>query len=1797
MARRTRDFDWSQTPVGPIERWPAALKTAVQIMLGSRYAMWLGWGPDFTFFYNDAYAQMTLGPKHPAAFGKPARDVWSEIWDDVGPRAEKVLRTGEATWDEGLLLFLQRSGFPEETYHTFSYSPLPGDDGTVDGMLCVVTEDTQRTIGERRLKTLRELAAGTTDTLRNAADACERAAEILGNNLRDLPFSLIYLLDSDQRFAHLHGTAGLPPDEIIAPASIDLTNNPTPWPLANVSDSGTPVHVDALPDRLHELNVGIWPEPPTGAVVLPLARPGQHQMDGFLVAGISPRLPFEDRYRGFFDLLAGQLVTVVANAKAYEEERRRSDALAELDRAKTAFFSNVSHEFRTPLTLILGPVGDMLNRSGPEEISPQIKRDLEIVNRNGMRLLRLVNSLLDFSRLEAGRAEAHFRPLDLAKLTSELASVFRSAMENAGLEYHVDCRRIRQAVFVDFDLWEKIVLNLLSNAHKYTLKGKVSILLDETDDGVRLRVSDTGSGIPAEHLAKIFDRFHRIEGTVGRSHEGSGIGLALVHDLVQMHGGTIEVESQLGVGSVFTIRLPRGKAHLPSDQVVDSPADSPGDMPATRLAVSIVDEALRWLPHQATHASAASHDGNNQNEFAETSPSSRSDKPVILVADDNADMLSYVSRLLASHYRVVSVSDGQQALERIKVQPPDLILSDVMMPRLGGGELLEQVREDRELADIPFILLSARAGEESCVEGLRSGADDYLIKPFTARELLARVEAHLKIAKLRGEATRLAKESEARLTIALAAARMFVWDWNLESGEVTLSENCTEVLPKFLQQTRFASVSDVFELVHPEDVDRVRATIDQAVESGSEFEIQFRCLNEEGEIAWLEDRGQVISDEHGNPVRMLGVVVDVTEQKHSQESLHQRERFLQAIFDATPECIKLVAADGTLVQMNTAGLQMVEADKESDVVGQSVWGIIAAEHRDAFRNFNEDICRGRRGILEFDIVGKSGTRRQMETHAVPLPLDDGRTVQLAVTRDVTERKQAEAAMREREAAFRGMADNAPAMLWVTDPKGHCTFISRGWCEFTGQTADEGLGTGWLRAVHPDDRESSGKIFQHANENRQPFTIDYRVLTADGEYRWAIDMGRPHFDSNHNFLGFIGSVTDNHQRKTAQDFRLSQARVLEMINNHRPLREVLTEVVYFLERQIDGGLGSILLLDENCERMRLGAAPHLADAYNQAIDGIRIGEGQGSCGTAAHRRATVLVEDIQSDPLWTNFRDLAAVHGIAGACWSEPILLGDGTLLGTLAVYFPVPRTAREEEFAAMQQLAGFAAIAIERYRAHKAIHESEQRFRILADNMSQLAWTCDAFGEVNWFNQRWYDYTGRSFEEMRGWGWTKVLQAEHRARVVDGVERARNREDVWEDTFPMLGANGEYRWFLSRAVPIRGEQGKVLRWFGTNTDVTELRDVQQLLRDADQRKDEFLAMLAHELRNPLAPIRSGLDLLAMEPEHPQNDMIKMMQDQVDHVVRLVDDLLDVARIMRGKVELRREPVELAPLVRQSVDAVRPAIDSHQHELTVSLPNRSVWLDADPVRIVQVIENLLGNAAKYMEAGGNIQLSVDPHDDRVSICVRDEGIGIDAELLPRVFQLFTQSSRSLDRSQGGLGIGLTLVKQLVELHGGTVMVESEGIGHGSQFTVTLPTGKVSAQQSEESPDQHQLSKVRRIVLVDDNRSAVFLLDRLLKKFGKHEIHHASDGPSALELIRKEHPEIVLLDIGLPGLDGFQVAEAIRQEGKFDDILMIALTGYGHEEARQRCERVGFDEHLVKPPSVDQIKKILSHCKLR
>jgi signal transduction histidine kinase len=1245
-----RSIDWAATPLGPVATWSRSLRTVVGLLLRNRFPLLLWWGPQFIQIYNDAYRPIA-GTKHPRSFAQPAAECWPEIWHVIGPMIEAPFRGEPATWSDDLAVLVNRKGFLEETHFKVAYSPVP-DESTrsgIGGVLATVAETTEEVYARRQLATLRELAGHVSEAT-TAEQACEMAARTMGANTTDIPCALFYLLDAEGKTARLVGAAGFGASASgdLPPGSITI-DDAQGWPMGRVVLERRTAIVGA-----RDFPPGAWGHAPRQAVILPLPAPEKDRAYGALVVAASPHRELDEQYRSFFELAAGHVSSAIRNARAYQQERERAEKLAELDRAKTLFFSNVSHEFRTPLTLMLGPTEDAL-RSPTPRIDGEA---LALLHRNELRLLKLVNTLLDFSRIEAGRARASFVETDVGTLTRDLASAFEYAVRTAGLAFRIDCPTIDAAVYVDHDMWEKIVLNLLSNALKFTLEGEIAIRVRRADGEVELSVSDTGSGIPDDELPHLFERFHRVVETRSRTHEGSGIGLALVQEIVRMHGGRIGVKSTLGRGSTFTVRIPSGRAHLPADQV-----GTPSPLASTALgAAPYVQEALRWLPEAGPTTPLPEAEYVEGTASAEVKHEGR-----VLIADDNADMRDYLGRLLGMRWQVEVVADGAAALRAARETRPDLVLSDVMMPHLDGFGLLRELRADRRTTGIPVILLSARAGDDARIEGLERGADDYLVKPFSARELIARVAAQIEIARLR-----------------MAA--------------------------------------------------------------------------------------------------------------HAE-----REKLLR-LFTQSPVPVAL---------------------------------LLGPEHRFEFASPSYAEMCGRS-----DLLGK----RLRDVYS-ELPADHS-------------------------------------------------------------------------AYEPLDRA-------------------YRT-------------------------------------------------------------------------------GETVTVEEALVSLRVAGGDRLEDRWFRYV-----------------------------------------VHPLRGP---------DRTIEGLMVV-------------------------AVE----------------ITAQVLARKA-----------------------------------------------IEQARSE----------------------------AEDAK-LRLASTAAE----------LEEANRAKDDFLAMLGHELRNPLAPISTAVQLLKLRSNGSSSREVSVIERQSQHIARLVDDLLDVSRIARGKTILNKETIEVSDLVAAAIETASPLIENAQHELVVEVPKDGLVVAVDRGRMTQVLSNLLTNAAKYTPTGGRVSVVAAREGHEVVISVQDTGTGISAELLPRVFDLFVQSRQTIDRSQGGLGLGLALVKSLAVMHGGSVSAYSEGLGRGSTFTVRLPAREapVSEKESSAPPMVAAESHRQRVLVVDDNRDGAEMLAEALAGLG-YRTAVAHDGPGALRIACDFVPDVALLDIGLPIMDGYELAARLREQRR--DVKLVAVTGYGQESDQERTRRAGFQAHVTKPADLEKLAKLVA-----
>ena len=915
MGERIRDFDWTKTPLGNPEEWEQSLKTCVRIMLSSSQPIWIGWGKELIKLYNDPYKSI-VGGKHPAALGQPVSEVWKDIWPDIEPMLNKVMKHDEGTYVESQLLIMERNGYPEETYYTFSYTPIPGDNGVTAGVFCANTDDTSRVINERAIETLRNLGKISYNE-KKLSEIYVKTAAILAENNKDFPFALFYEIEGDE--ARQVAWAGDKNDYKSFPQVINI-KKPTGQTRNICKAIHTNENVISLnKGRRPKAPKGFWDRVPEQILHIPLCIFNSNCPNAILTIGLNPYRNYDSVYQSFIQLLRDQVLLEMKNVQAIEEERKRRAALEEIDKAKTVFFNNISHEFRTPLTLMLGPLEELINQPH-EEINPEHLNSLETAHRNAIRLLKLVNTLLDFSRIESGRQEANFTAVNITDFTKNLASNFESVIEKAGLKFNINIEKITDPVYLDKSMWEKIVFNLLSNAFKYTLQGSITLNLLLEKNQVVLKVSDTGVGIPKSELPKMFDRFHRVKGTAGRSYEGTGIGLSLIKELVRLHGGTIEVESTItknNSGSIFTVTIPTGKEHLSSKQLTEENSE--------------MEETISNLYTQEAEALIETTDAkvNGKNDFSfhhsdvtgrQIDTQSVSQDESILVVDDNADMRDYLTNLLQRNYRVVVAKNGKDALEKIHKKPPHLVLSDIMMPVMNGIQLLKEIKGNRHTAHIPVILLSARAGEEAKIEGYNIGADDYLVKPFSSKELLARVRAQIKMVELRNELEGNVRNlfMQAPAVICVLRGPQHIYELANERYQELIGHRniigkpIRDALPELKESGIYEILDEVYATGKPFYASEFPVTLEQ--EKGKFAEVIFNFIYQPSRNTSGEINGIMV------------YAIDVTEQVMARKKVEESEKHLSNILNQ---------ANAGIVQTNTEGRFVNVNERYCEITGYS----------------------------------------------------------------------------------------------------------------------------------------------------------------------------------------------------------------------------------------------------------------------------------------------------------------------------------------------------------------------------------------------------------------------------------------------------------------------------------------------------------------------------------------------------------------------------------------------------------------------------------------------------------------------------------------------------------------------------------------------------------------------------------------------------------------------------------------------------------------------------------------------
>ncbi|KAJ9099949.1 hypothetical protein QFC21_003957 [Naganishia friedmannii] len=791
--------DWSKTDLGPIEKWPSSLRTALGIVMAMPGQANLWWGKELTMIYNDHYASM-VQKKHPALFGKSGAEGWAEIWADLGPVAEIVLSGTPITKDDDEFLFEAREGKQlEEYYHSWCWVPIRDEKGEIGGLLNYTRNTTKKASlsGEAVAKDVpfailyhvvqEDLAADTSNTTMNMTD---EKLSVSGSRNAPIRLKLAYGGSVGVHAGHPHvpsettvsirrpprALGGLDPARTSSPTMSMISALSTPnededmktvkaenWPFKEVLQSRKPHVIEDCTDLVKGFDIRSWDALPTKACVLPICNESSSDVpSAVLIVGLNVRRAFDEEYANWLHQLRLQLYGGLLQVRSQEAERERAAELQAMDQIKSNWISGVSHELRLPLTLVSGPLDD-LAREAPE--GSRAKSLLTMAKRNVNRLHNLVDSLMDFSRLEAGKLKGSFRPVPIGAFTRDLAGLFRPAIERTKLKLVIDCEEDdERACFVDPDLYEKIVLNLVGNAFKYTHQGSIHVSLRYTPRSVTMSVTDTGVGIPSASMERIGERFFRVSST-GRSHEGTGIGLSLTKELIKLHGGSLAVESWYADenaehrhGSIFTVKIPLGTSHLPTANIDEIASD---ENRAGRYAKGMIDEVLQWNSEQDSASlesnsesagSAALTSGSTERTGSSLDPSTLffTKDDVILIVDDSRDLRTWLVSLFKPYVgKVIEACDGVQGLEKAMLHKPDIIVSDVQMPRSDGFEFLQAVRAHEDIKFTPFILLTARAGESDLTTGLLTGAEDYMVKPFVSRELIARVSLQLQLGKRR----------------------------------------------------------------------------------------------------------------------------------------------------------------------------------------------------------------------------------------------------------------------------------------------------------------------------------------------------------------------------------------------------------------------------------------------------------------------------------------------------------------------------------------------------------------------------------------------------------------------------------------------------------------------------------------------------------------------------------------------------------------------------------------------------------------------------------------------------------------------------------------------------------------------------------------------------------------------------------------------------------------------------------------------------------------------------------------
>jgi PAS domain S-box-containing protein len=921
----------------------------------------------------------------------------------------------------------------------------------------------------------------------------------------------------------------------------------------------------------------------------------------------------------------------------------------------------------------------------------------------------------------------------------------------------------------------------------------------------------------------------------------------------------------------------------------------------------------------------------------------------------------------------------------------------------------------------------------------------------------------------------------------------------------------------------------------------------------------------DGQTRWVTTVKVPLIEPDGTCDKVLGVATDITRLKEAEAALRDQvalQEQLTHVAAAVPGaiCSFLLRADGSACFPYASPRIEDLYGVSREALARDAAPVFARVHPEDTGRMRAAIAESARTMTpwrdEFRFEHPQRGEVWVEGHSMPVRQADGSVLWHGYVSDISERKRLEQRLRDSERLYRAIGESIDYGVWVCDPDGRNTYASESFLRMVGITQEQCSNFGWGEVLHPEDAERTIAAWKECVRTGGTWDIEHRFRGVDGQWHEVLARGVPVRNEQGEVLCWAGINLDISRMKRAE---------ADVVRLNKELQRRLAELQAILDTAPIG----LSIADDPAGRHIRG---------NPAIERI--------FGLPAGAELSLGAAEPPAYRVYSQGRELAvdelpmqrAVHGVPVTGQLLDVVRGDGrriTLYSSAAPLF-------DEEGHPRGAVGAFLDIT-EIKRAEKALRDSEERFRLFMDNSPAVAWTKDERGR--------YVYLNKTYQERYA-----VRLSEWLGKTDAQLWPPESAESFWRNDRAVLAADrpmefqeeapdrdGTRRTWLAFKFPFRDHAGR--RYVaGIGVDITDRRRAEEALQEESRRKDEFLAMLAHELRNPLTPIRNAAHIMrVLDPAEPRLRWVRdVIERQVAHLTRLVDDLLDVSRIVRGKVALQRETFDLWTLVHESLDGARPLIQAKGHRLHVRLPEGPVRIAGDRVRLSQVLLNLLDNAAKYTPSGGRIEVEARTESGAVVIQVRDNGSGIPGDLLPLVFNLFQQGERGLDRAQGGLGIGLTLVRRLAELHGGRVEARSPGPGQGSTFSVWLPLpAEPAARERPAAPNDQVPAGPRIRVLVVDDDAAVVESTALWLELEGHAVRTARTGPAALAQAREFRPDLVLLDIGLGGMDGYETAARLREIPGGERMSVVAVTGYGHEEARARSRDAGFDGHLVKP----------------